>query len=165
MVGPLIKLNEAPSFERPTGLTTLDANFENELELLGYRAEIVPQNTPGGAQAGSILQLSLYWRVPQATQWDYALSLRLIDTHGQEIYKQDATHPVLSSYPTSLWTPDEVVGDYYELPLPSDAEPLTVQILPYRSEAPGVWHNLILTGTNPPQEGIFLGPFSPSDDL
>ena len=165
MVGPLIKLNETPTFEPPTNITVLDANFENELEIIGYRATILPQNTPGGAQAGPILQLNLYWRAPQATQWDYALSLRLIDTDGQEIYKKDATHPVLSSYPTSLWTPDEVVGDYYELPLPSDAEPLTVQILPYRSEAPGVWHNLILTGTNPPQEGIFLGPFSPSDDL
>lgn len=160
MVGPLIKLNPTPVFDLPNDLTRLDANFENELELLGYQADIRPQSSPGGTQTSSILQLSLYWRTPQATAWDYALSLRLINADGQEIYKKDATHPVLSSYPTSLWTSGEVVGDYYELPIAPDAGPLTVHILPYRSEAPGVWHNLTLTATEPPQEGVFLGPFS-----
>ncbi|MCB9099606.1 MAG: DUF2723 domain-containing protein [Anaerolineales bacterium] len=165
MVGPLIQLNETPIFTPPADIRPLNANFENELDLIGYRAQILPQLTPGGRQAGPILQLMLYWRAPQKLNWDYALSLRLIDRNGQEIYKKDAAHPVLSSYPTSLWTPGEIVGDYYELPLSPDAGPLNLHILPYRSEGSGVWHNLTLTNTEPPQEGLFLGPFSALDGL
>lgn len=159
MVGPLIQLRTEPNFEPPPDLTRLDANFEGELELLGYRAKVQPQPHLSDRPANSILQLMLYWRAPKKIEWDYALSLRLIDPNGHEIYKQDAVHPVLSSYPTSLWTPGEVVGDYYELPLLAEVGPLTLHILPYRTEAPGVWHNLTLSDPSFPAEGILMGPF------
>ncbi|MBN1218308.1 MAG: DUF2723 domain-containing protein [Anaerolineae bacterium] len=159
MTGPLIHLGIEPNFEIPADITNLNANFENELELIGYRARVMPQDTPGGRKAGPILQLMFYWRVSRRVNWNYALSLRLKDATGQEIYVRDATHPVLSSYPTSLWTPGEVVGDFYELPMPPGHGPLTLHLLPYRTEGAGQWHNLTLTGTEPPQDGILLGPF------
>ncbi|NJN98562.1 MAG: hypothetical protein HC875_32970, partial [Anaerolineales bacterium] len=106
----------------------------------------------GEGVSGPILQLTLYWRIPRQVSWDYALSLRLLDSTGQEIYKKDAAHPVLSSYPTTLWTPGEVVGDFYELPLPPHLDSITLHLLPYRTEGPGQWHNLTLAG----QEGIKL---------
>ncbi len=159
MVGPLIHVQAGPRFDPPAGLIPLNADFEGELELLGYRADIVEQPTPGGSRAGDILQLSLAWRAAHRLEWDYALSLRLLMANGQPIYQRDAAHPVLSSYPTSLWTPGEVVIDFYELPVPPGAAPLTLHLLPYRSEGPGRWHNLTLTGREPPQDGIFLGPF------
>jgi hypothetical protein len=149
MVGPLVFLGAEPQGDAPPGIIPLGADFEGELELIGYRAETIPQ-------AGPILQLTLYWRVPKKSAWDYALSLRLLDGVGQELYRRDATHPVLSSYPTTLWTPGEVVGDFYELPLPPEDGPLTLHLLPYRTEGPGQWHNLTLTGTEPPQEGVRL---------
>ncbi|MCP4362641.1 MAG: hypothetical protein GY796_31950, partial [Chloroflexi bacterium] len=121
MVGALIHIGTGPQFKAPAGIIPLEANFEDELELIGYRSVVLAQNTPGGAQAGSILHVTLYWRVPKKVAWDYALSLRLVGSAGQEIFKKDATHPVLSSYPTTLWTPGEVVGDFYELPLPPKA--------------------------------------------
>jgi hypothetical protein len=158
MAGPLIYLGTAPNFTAPMDIIPVNANFENELELIGYRAEVIPQATPGGAQAGPIIQLLFYWRVPHQVKWDYALSLRLVNTDGQEIYKRDATHPVLNSYPTTLWTPGEVVGDFYELPFPPDSGPLTLHVLPYRTEGPSQWHNLTLTGAA--QAGILLGPFT-----
>lgn len=157
MAGPLIRLGAEPDFEIPDDLTLTYANFEDELELIGYRANVIPQKTPGGAQAGPIIQLMLYWRVPRWVEWDYALSFRLIDPAGQEIYQRDAAHPVLSSYPTTLWTPGEVVGDFYELPFSPGTGPLTLRILPYRTQGPGQWHNLSLPGNESP--GINLGPF------
>jgi hypothetical protein len=167
MVGPLIYVQIAPQLTPPVNLITVKANFEDEVELIGYQAQrwpppsLLPPPTwgNGGAErlAGApMVQLTLYWRVPDPVEWDYALSLRLLDAAGQEIYKKDAAHPVLSSYPTTLWTPGEVVADFYELPWPQEAGPLTVWLLLYRSEGPGQWHNLTLTGSNPPQEGLKL---------
>jgi hypothetical protein len=155
MAGPLIYVGAEPNFETPTDIIPVNANFENELELIGYRAQMFPQDRP----AESILQLMFYWRTPRKVKWDYALSLRLLNAAGQEVYKKDAAHPVLSSYPTTLWAPGEVVGDFYELPLSPEAGPLTLHLLPYRTEGPGQWHNLKLNGIDPPQEGIRLGPF------
>ncbi|MCL4301348.1 MAG: DUF2723 domain-containing protein [Anaerolineae bacterium] len=163
MLGPLIYLQTTPQLQVPSNLIPLDVNFEDELELIGYRAKIWPQDSMlpppfrgrAGEGVGPILQLMLYWRAPHKLSWDYALSLRLLNPTGQELYKKDATHPVLSSYPTTLWTPGEVVGDYYELPLPPASGPLTLHLLPYRTEGPGQWHNLTFEG----MEGIKLGPF------
>lgn len=157
MVGPLIYLGTEPQRRAPANITRLDINFEDELELVGYRAQVFPQKTPGGAQAGPILQVMFYWRARKKIEWDYALSLRLLDAGGQEIFKQDALHPVLSSYPTSLWTAGEVVGDFYELPLPLQGRPVSLQVLPYRSAGPGEWYNLTPEGASEP--GIMLGPF------
>ena len=160
MAGSLIYLGTEPNFDPPDDIVPINANFENELELTGYRARVIPQHTPGGDWAGPIVQVMFFWRVPRQAQWDYALSLRLLNPAGQEIYKRDATHPVLSSYPTTLWTPGEVVGDFYELPFPPQTGPLTLHLLPYYTPAPGQWHNLTLSGADPPQEGILLGPFT-----
>ncbi len=151
MVGPLIYLGTEPQTAAPPNITPTAINFENQLELLGYRAQIWPRSSSGGA----ILQVTLYWRAPQKITADYALSLRLLNAAGQEIYKRDAQHPVLSSYPTSRWSPGEVVGDFYELPLA--AGPVTLQILPYRSDGPGQWHNLTPAGAAQP--GANIGPF------
>jgi hypothetical protein len=156
MAGPLIHLQTEPNFDIPPGITRLNVNFEDELELVGYRAEVIPQDTPGGRIAGPIIQVMLYWRIPQKVEWDYAISYRLIDPAGQEIYRRDATHPVLSSYPTTLWTPGEVVADFYEFPYPSGAGPLELRILPYRSEGSDQWYNLTPEGSESP--GIMLGP-------
>jgi hypothetical protein len=60
-----------------------------------------------------------------------------------------------------LWTPGEVVGDFYELALPLGNEPLTLHILPYRTEGAGQWHNLTLNGSEPAQEGIKLEILEP----
>ncbi len=163
MLGPLIYLQTTPQLQAPSHLSPLNASFEDELELIGYQAKIWPQDPfpalpplRGEMEGGEgVLQLILYWRAPHKLTWDYALSLRLLDSAGQELYKKDAAHPVLSSYPTTLWTPGEVVGDYYELPLPPVSGPLTLHLLPYRTEGPGQWHNLTLDGI----EGIKLGPF------
>ncbi len=154
MVGPLIHLDSKPNTTIPNKITVLKANFEDELELVGYSPQQYPQ-----PNAATMLQLMLYWRVPKAIDWDYALSLRVINAAGQEVYKKDASHPVLSSYPTTLWTPGEVVGDFYELPLPANGGPFSLHLIPYRTEGPNQWYNLSRTDVEPPTEGVVLGPF------
>ncbi|MDM8528155.1 DUF2723 domain-containing protein [Anaerolineales bacterium HSG24] len=154
MVGPLIHLQTEPQFEPPADISPLHANLEDELELIGYQLNIVPQQTPGGERAGPIIQLTLYWQALHPLEWDYALSLRLLDQHDTEIYKKDAVHPVLSSYPTRLWATNEVVADFYELPHPPSNPPATLWILVYRTEGSGQWHNLQLNNSEPLQEGV-----------
>ncbi|MCG3211692.1 MAG: hypothetical protein FOGNACKC_05338 [Anaerolineae bacterium] len=154
MAGPLIYLGDRPQTSAPPNITPMGVNFENELELLGYRAQVWPRQ-PGD---GAILQVTLFWRAPQKLAWDYALSLRLLDAAGREFYKKDAQHPVLSSYPTALWSAGEVVADFYELPLPAGSGPVSLQILPYRTEGPGQWYNLTPAGATEP--GVIVGPFT-----
>lgn len=156
MVGPLIHLQTEPNFDRPTTITLLEANLEDELELIGYRLERFPQTSWSGQQADSVIQLMLYWRALHPLEWDYALSFRLMDRQGQLVYQRDTTHPVLSSYPTSLWTPQAVVGDFYEFLCPPNVGPLTLHILPYRHEGEGEWHNLTLNDADPSQIGVQL---------
>jgi len=154
MVGPLIHLQTEPNFEPPDDIIGVEANLEDELILLGYRLQIVPQSSTSTIQPESIMQITLYWQAYHNLSWDYALSLRLLSSTGEELYKRDTSHPVLSSYPTSLWQTGEVVGDFYELPLPTSNDTVALWIIPYRSEAPGQWYNLTYNG----QTGVKIEP-------
>ncbi len=146
MVGALIHLQTTPQQSAPADITRLNANLEDELDLIGYTLR----------DTGEFLQVMLYWRARQDLTWDYALSLRLMDATGQVVQQRDATHPVLSSYPTSQWAVGEVVGDFYELSLRGESKPVRLWILPYRNEGNGAWHNLHLKGDDTESPGVML---------
>jgi hypothetical protein len=95
-----------------------------------------------------VVPLTLYWRALSVLAHDYSVSLRLFDAAGQEIFKQDSQHPVLGTYPTSQWSAGEVVGDYYEIQLPSDLAPGAYQwgVILYRTLPEGGWENLKVAG-------------------
>ena len=64
---------------------------------------------------------------------------------GQEIAQLDREHPVSGAYPTSRWTPGEVVADAYPFALPPGAAPDGIKILVYRKLADGSFVNLDVT--------------------
>jgi hypothetical protein len=51
---------------------------------------------------------------------NYALSLRVHDGQGERIASRDMT--LLPGYPTSLWTPGQLITNRVLLHLPSDVE-------------------------------------------
>ncbi len=111
MAGPLIALLPAPDKTVPPDAISSNLVFSDTLELAAYRYE---SDIPA---RGGILPVTFYWRALKQPDADYSVGLRLLDGDGNEIWKEDSQHPVLGSYPTHLWSPGQVVADYYEVPL------------------------------------------------
>jgi hypothetical protein len=127
--GPLIALRRSTTGELPAGISTLSIDLGAVLELAGYAYG------EAGFRPATVVPLTLYWRALQAPPDDYSVSLRLFNGAGTEVFKVDSQHPVLGTYPTSLWSPGQVVADYYEMRLPADLAPGTYQwgVIVYRA--------------------------------
>jgi hypothetical protein len=111
MAGPLIALLPAPEKVVPPDAISANLVFSDTLELAAFRYEAdIPAR-------GGILPVTFYWRVLSQPTVDYSVGIRLLDADGNELWKEDSQHPVLGSYPTHLWSPGQVVADYYEVPL------------------------------------------------
>jgi hypothetical protein len=140
--GPLIALRSEPASELPPGATQLGIRLGEAFELAGVAY--------GGTayRPGSVVPLTIYWKALSMPAHDYSVSLRLFDAAGQEVFMQDSQHPVLGTYPTSLWSAGEVVGDYYEIQLSPDLGQGTYQwgAILYRSLPQGGWENLKVAG-------------------
>jgi hypothetical protein len=54
----------------------------------------------------------------------------------------DREHPVAGAYPTSRWSPGEVVGDAYTFALPAGVVPDGVTVIVYRPLPDGAFTNL-----------------------
>jgi len=143
--GPLIALQPTPVTELPEGegIVPIGLRLGNAFELAGCRTEGTRFRPP------AVVPLTLYWRALEAPGHDYSVSLRLLDGAGQELLRVDSQHPVLGTYPTSLWTAGEVVGDYYELQLPADLAAGSYRwgVILYRTLPGGGWENLEVAGT------------------
>jgi hypothetical protein len=152
--GPLIALHHEATGELPAGISTLGIDLGGLFELAGYAYGET------GFHPATVVPLTLYWRAVEAPRDDYSVSLRLLDGAGTEVFKIDSQHPVLGTYPTSLWTPGQVVADYYEMRLPTDLAPGMYQwgVIVYRSLPDGGWENLRVAGTD--SEVAIGGTFS-----
>ncbi|NLG28058.1 MAG: hypothetical protein GX557_09110, partial [Chloroflexi bacterium] len=93
----------------------------SETVLASYGPENVPPvislvDAQAHAQNGE-LALALEWRSERQAPLNYVLSVRLRDASGAQVVARDLP-PLLGGYPTSLWTPNELVADRVLLTLP-----------------------------------------------
>lgn len=139
-LGPLVALLEAPRFETPSDSLPIGMDFGGVVELAAA------EPAASAYQPGQVVPLAIYWRALQQFSADYSVSLRLLDAEGAVIAQVDSQHPVLGMAPTSQWLPGQVLGDYYELQLPSDLAPGDYRwgAVLYRSLPDGGWENLQL---------------------
>lgn len=108
----------APRFARPlldsapdlAGDTTFDDALFGGARLLGL--EITPEQ----AQAGDMVNVTLYWQAQSAPPEDLRAVVRLWTVGGRLISQRDAT-PAGEAYPPDLWRTGDVVRDVYRLPL------------------------------------------------
>jgi hypothetical protein len=143
-VGPLIALEPRPGLSAPPGMSPLNIQMGDAFQLLGFtygKAEFQP---------ATVVPLTLHWQALRAPEFDYSVSLRLMDEGGRAAYTVDSQHPVLGTYPTSLWTEREVVSDYYEIPLRPGLPPGAYRwgVVLYRALPGGGWENLKVGGAN-----------------
>ena len=139
----LIALQEEPLFELTDTATPAAVSFDGVIELAGFAYG------PTDFRSPQVVPLTLYWRALQTPAHDYSVSLRMVDGAGGDVFKVDSQHPVLGTYPTSRWTPGEVVADYYEIQLPPGLPPGAYQwgVILYRALPEGGWENLSVVGT------------------
>lgn len=156
---PLVALRDAPTTALPASATPVGQGLGGVIELAGYTLHPTVRGGAGGPvepHPGEVVALTVYWRALATPQHDYSVSLRLYDAAGAQLASVDSQHPVLGMYPTSAWTPGEVVADYYELQIPRALGPseLTWRVVLYRALPEGGWENLPLDGAPDQSEAL-----------
>jgi hypothetical protein len=88
---------------------TVNANFNDELVLLGYD---LPQRR---VEAGGGIPLALYWQSLRRMSRSYIIFDRLLDER-QKVWGGYDRLP-RETYPTHLWVPTEIVSDGFAIPV------------------------------------------------
>lgn len=113
-LGRLEVQERALSFQVPSIEHRVAAQLGQEIQFLGYdlRQEQV--------LAGDVLDLTLYWRALTKGDVSYTVFTHLLDRDSQ-IWGQVDSLPGAGALPTTLWVPDEIIVDHYEIPVDTDA--------------------------------------------
>jgi hypothetical protein len=105
------------SADLPPNLSALDVVYRGRIRLLGYRLDDTPR------QPSDRIPITLYWQGLNDMEEDYSLYLHLTGREGRVIGQVD-TYPGRGTYPTSLWTPGQIIADRYLVPIdPAAAVP------------------------------------------
>ena len=83
----------------------VQVDFDNAIQLTGY--DLVDNN------------LTLYWQSVTPINDDVVVFIHLLDSTGNMIIQADAP-PTNNAYPTSWWSPGEVIADPHRLPIDSN---------------------------------------------
>ncbi len=112
----------APS-DVPPNAQRVSVDFGEEMNLVGY----VPPPLIVGL--GEPLQLTFYWQAQRTMQYDYRVSLRLVDQGGAVVWEWKRS-PGAGRLPTDRWPPGAVIADAYSRPLGPNLRPgrYTVQV-------------------------------------
>ncbi len=113
---PMLKvLNRWPrQFVEPPIAHRMEANFANQVKLLGY--DIGNKR----AQAGGGIPLTLYWQGLDWLGYDYTIFAKPIAVNDQTAYGGRDRFP-LEGYQTSYWAPGEIVTDPFGVPISPSA--------------------------------------------
>ncbi|HMQ56433.1 MAG TPA: hypothetical protein PKD98_30420, partial [Anaerolineae bacterium] len=135
--------NDSPDPRQP--VRPLQANFAEAIELTGVTLPVAmsngqlvmssdhsstppllqPSNPPTFQPSNlptfqpSNLSLLLHWRALQPTDRPYTVFLQLLNANNEVVAGFDR-QPFNGLYPTSRWSPGELIVDAFELPLPAE---------------------------------------------
>lgn len=149
----LIVENRPIPFETPNITHKVEANFDNQIELLGY--DLPTRHV----KAGQGLPLVLYWRSLTRIRDDYTIFVQLLDAKLQRHGGYDR-YP-RENYNTYLWVPGEVVGDGFAVPVDADAPDgvYTIRLGLYQKEnGQAVSLPLIQAGQPLAETSVVIGP-------
>ncbi|MGQ9667635.1 MAG: hypothetical protein ACUVWB_10010, partial [Anaerolineae bacterium] len=89
------------------------ANFSNQFALVASQVEPL---------AGQGLTLRLWWLSLAQPNDDFKFFVHVEDAAGRR-WAQEDRQPVFNASPTTRWGENELVWEYYRIPLPADAPP------------------------------------------
>jgi hypothetical protein len=108
----LLEARVARRYEAPAPQNSLEADFSQQIKLLGYDWSIIPQ---AGSPAARVL---LYWRAQAHITQDYLVSLQLLDAANQPVVTHTGS-PANGARPTSTWLNQEIILDEHILAVPA----------------------------------------------
>jgi hypothetical protein len=127
--GPQLRWFNLPPVPNP-----LQANFANQLRLLGYSIQPYPPLTTNHQSpiTNHQLPITLYWQAITSPE-PLTRFVQLIGPDGQ-LYGQQDSAPDGGLYPTHHWQPGEVVVETVNIPVKPDrpAGPYTLHVGLYR---------------------------------
>lgn len=91
-------------------------------------------------------QVTLFWQATTRPDHDYSVSVKAtdreaIDSPDDIVAQADSTAPVHGWYPTTLWSPHEIVRDDYLIAVPPGRFADRVEVSLYTQDAAGNFHN------------------------
>jgi len=139
-------LSIAPAYARPPiasavphSAQPVNITYGGALQLLAY--ELSQSSVAPGEQ----VSVKTYWRALKPLTADYSIYVRLLGREGPEGEPQHLaqldTYPGNGTYPTSLWSPGEIVVDRYTLTVSPEAIAPTLarlEIGPYEFETKAI---------------------------
>lgn len=90
----------------------------DQITLVNYDLTVA---RPEAGQPGH-LDLALYWRTAEPLARNFTVFVHLIGPDGRLVSQQD-NEPNAGQYPTSHWSPGDIISDPYRLPLPAGLPP------------------------------------------
>jgi hypothetical protein len=145
----IIRIKPSPNYQVPESAQPAGVEFGPQLTLLGFEIQSSPcESPPRYSERKNVVaettcwHISLYWRATASMDADYTVSVRplrgggsISDENGQQLLQDH--QPVWNTYPTSLWSPGEVIRDDYVICPPSEVLPDGAQVVVYRSTPSG----------------------------
>jgi hypothetical protein len=146
----LIQVQSVPNTQLPDSACPTTLELGPELTLVGFEVRPPPGLSPegahddgSGARDTTLWHVSLYWRAEAPMNSEYTVSVRPL-SEGELVFSKNGEpliqdhQPVWNSYPTSRWSPGEIVRDDYVLYLPEEVIPDGAQIVVYRRTEAGI---------------------------
>lgn len=96
------------------------------VRLVGHSIAVTETLSASGASAPA-LDVTLYWQAASRLPDDYTVFVNVLDSRGEKIVQVDG-QPVGGRYPTSAWTPGQIVVDSRHVALPAGADPAGLQV-------------------------------------
>lgn len=90
----------------PADVTTVNALFEEGVELAGYQTEVVEDG----------LAVTLWWKADNRPRRDYHVFVHLVDAGGTQISQHDG-QPQNHQFRTTLWRRGDIIADRHVIPL------------------------------------------------
>ncbi|MCP4419176.1 MAG: hypothetical protein GY805_21380 [Chloroflexi bacterium] len=108
--------------------SSIDANWSGQIQLIGY------DFLPSSYKPGEKIEITLYLHALQKMDTNYTVFMHLIDPVALEqgqppLRGQQDVEPCQTYYPTSVWYPEEVVIDTYEVTIDPNTQPGIYQLV------------------------------------
>ncbi len=109
-------LSQKPGRDLPSSATRTSKSLDDRVELVGYELDT------SGVERGDSLDVVLYWKLLQPVNYNYQVTLQLLDANGSNVAQTDEL-PLSALLPMTRWTVGSVYREPLRLRIPAELSP------------------------------------------